>query len=98
MGGSALVGKTLADPVAGRLQRVFGVSQLKVDPAFTTGSNLPQARVTLRQNVTDQVTFTCVTALDDPNTQIIRIEWAFNRRWSAVAVRDQNGMVGIKLF
>ncbi len=98
MGESALVSKTLADPVAGQLQRVFGVSQLKVDPTFTSGSDLPSARVTLQQNVTDHVTFTYVTALDDPNTQIIRIEWAFNRRWSAVAARDQNGMVGIKLF
>ncbi len=98
MGESALLTKALADPVAGQLQRVFGVSQLKVDPTFTSGSDLPSARVTLQQNVTEHVTFTYVTALDDPNTQIIRIEWAFNRRWSAVAARDENGMVGIKLF
>src|SRR5689334_4236092 len=69
MGESAVVSKALADPVANRLQRVFGVSQLKIDPAFTSGSDLPQARVTLQQQVAQNITFTYVTALDDPNSQ-----------------------------
>jgi autotransporter translocation and assembly factor TamB len=98
MGESAVVSKALADPVANRLQRVFGVSQLKIDPAFTSGSDLPQARVTLQQQVAQNITFTYVTALDDPNSQTIRIEWAFNPRWSAVANRDENGMFSINLF
>jgi translocation and assembly module TamB len=98
MGESALVSKALADPVASRLQRVFGVNQLKVDPTFTSGSELPQARVTLQQQITNNVTFTYVTALNDPNTQIIRAEWAFNQQWSAIATRDQNGIFSINFF
>src|SRR4029077_9741876 len=47
MGESALVGRAIADPVASQLQRVFGVSQLKVDPTFTSGSELPTAQLTL---------------------------------------------------
>jgi autotransporter translocation and assembly factor TamB len=98
MGESALVAKTLADPVASRLQRVFGISQLKIDPSFTSGSNLPQARVTLQQQVTSNLTFTYITALDDPNAQIVRVEWAVSPQWSAVANRDQNGIFSISLF
>ena len=49
MGESALVGAAVANPVAGQLQRVFGVSQLKIDPTFVSGSELPQARLTLQQ-------------------------------------------------
>jgi translocation and assembly module TamB len=97
-GESAIVGKALADPVTNRLQRVFGVSQLKVDPTFTSGSQLPQARVTLQQQVAQNLLFTYVTALDDSNTQIIRIEWSLNSRWSAVANRDENGIVSINLL
>jgi hypothetical protein len=67
----AIVGKALADPLANRLQRVFGISQLKIDPAFTSGSDLPQAKVTLQQQVATNLTFTYVTALEDPNSQII---------------------------
>jgi translocation and assembly module TamB len=95
MGASALVGVAVADPVASRLQRVFGVSQLKIDPTFTSGSDLPQARVTLQQQVSTSVTFTYVTALDDPNTQIVRVEWALNQQWSALANRDENGIVSL---
>jgi translocation and assembly module TamB len=43
MGESAILSKALVDPVANRLQRVFGVTQLKIDPTFTSGSELPQA-------------------------------------------------------
>ena len=78
MGETAIVSKAIADPVASRLERVFGVSQLKIDPTFTSGSDLPQARVTLQQQVATNLVFTYVTALEDPNTQIVRIEWTFN--------------------
>jgi translocation and assembly module TamB len=98
MGESAIVSKALADPVSNRLERVFGISQLKIDPAFTSGSDLPQARVTLQQQVATNVTFTYVTALNGPNSQIVRVEWAFNPRWSAVANRDENGMFSINLL
>ena len=96
MGESFLVGKALADPVTNRLQRVFGVSQLKVDPTFASGSTLPQARLTLQQRVSSNITFTYVTALDQSNTQIIRIEWALNPQWSAIGTRDENGIVSIR--
>lgn len=98
MGESALVSKALAQPVASQLQRVFGVSQLKIDPTFTSGSELPQARLTLQQQVASNITFTYVTALNDPNTQIIRIEWAFNHDWSATTSRDENGIFSINIF
>jgi translocation and assembly module TamB len=98
MGESAIVSKAIADPVANRLERVFGVSQLKIDPTFTSGSDLPQARVTLQQQVATNITFTYVTALEDPNTQIVRIEWAFSRQWSAVANRDENGIFSVNFL
>ena len=97
MGESALVGKALADPVSGQLQRVFGVSQLKIDPAFTSGSELPTAHLTLQQQIASNLTFTYVTALDSSNTQTIRVEWALNRQWSAVAVRDENGVFSVNV-
>ena len=98
MGESAILSKAIADPVASRLQRVFGVSQLKIDPTFTSGSDLPQARVTLQQQVATNITFTYVTALEDPNMQIVRIEWAMNPQWSAMANRDENGIFSINFL
>ena len=98
MGESALLGTAVADPISSRLQRVFGVSQLKIDPTFTSGSDLPQAQVTLQQRVSDNITFTYVTALDDPNSTIIQMQMTLNQQWSALATRDQNGIFSINLL
>jgi translocation and assembly module TamB len=98
MGESALVSKAIADPVANQLQRVFGVSQFKIDPTFTSGSGLPTAQLTLQQQIASNLTFTYVTALNASNTQTIRIEWALNPQWSAVAMRDQNGIFSVNLL
>ena len=77
---------------------MFGVSQLKVDPTFTSGSELPTAQLTLQQRIANNLTFTYVTPLNSSNTQIIRVEWALNPRWSAVAMRDQNGIVSVNFI
>jgi hypothetical protein len=73
------------------------VSQIKIDPTFGGGSELPEARLTLQQHIASNVTFTYVTNVNDPNSQIIRVDWALNPRWSAIGIRDQNGIVSIKL-
>ena len=96
MGETALLSKALADPVSNRLQRVFGVTQLKIDPTFSGNADLPQAQLTLQQQVTSRVTLTYSRALDNPNGQLLRGEFALNRQWSATATRDQYGIFSIK--
>jgi translocation and assembly module TamB len=98
IGESAIVSKAVADPIASRLQRVFGVSQLSIDPTFASGSDLPQARVSLQQRISNNMTFTYVTAVNDPNSQIIRVQWDVNPQWSAIAYRDQNGIVSVRFL
>ncbi len=98
MGESAIVGKALADPVTNQLQRVFGVSQLKIDPAFTSGTQLPQAQMTLQQQIANNLTFTYVTALDNANATTIQAVWTLTPEWSAVATRDQNGIFSVNLL
>ena len=97
MGASALVGQALANPVAGRLQRFFGVSRIKIDPQLT-GVVSPQARLTLEQQITPDITFTYITNITRSNPQIIRIEWALNRQWSVVALREENGLFGMDFY
>jgi translocation and assembly module TamB len=97
MGESALLGRAVADPVAGRLQRVFGVSQLKIDPSFTSGTDTPNATLTLQQRVASNIMFTYVTGVSDANAQTIRVEWTLNQQWAATAMRDQNGIVSVNL-
>jgi translocation and assembly module TamB len=98
MGESAIVSQAVAAPIASRIQRVFGVNQLKIDPTFASGSSLPQARVTLQQQISPTIVFTYTTDLTQTTSQIIRVEWAFTPRFSAVATRDENGVVSLDFF
>ncbi len=98
MGESALLTGAIADPVASRLQRVFGVTQLKISPTFTTGTQLPTAALTLQQRVASNITFTYSSALNNSNAQTISVEFTLNPQWSAVAIRDENGIFSVNLL
>jgi translocation and assembly module TamB len=98
LGASALLGQVVSSPVSGRLQRFFGVSNVKINPQFTGVENNPQARLTLEQQVNRNVTFTYITNLASSNQQIVRIEWALDKNWSIIAVRDENGLFGMDIL
>ena len=95
LGASELVGQAIANPVAGRLQRFFGVSRLKIDPQLTGLTGSPQARLTIEQQITPEILFTYITDVSNTNTQLFRVEWAFNKNWSAILTRQESGYVGI---
>ena len=95
MGASALLGQAIANPVAGRLQRFFGVTRLKIDPSLTGVENNPQARLTLEQQITPNITFTYITNITNSNPLVVQVEWAVSRTWSVFAVREENGLFGL---
>ena len=97
MGESAILGRALADPVTNQLQRVFGVTQLKINPAFTSGSQVPGAQLTLKEQISNNITFTYVTGLNTANAETIQVLWTFTPRWSAEALRDYNGIFSVTL-
>ncbi len=98
MGASALLGQAIAAPVTGRLQRFFGVSSLRIDPTIPGIDANPQARLTLQQQVTPNVTFTYITSVTATNPQIVQVEWALDSKWSVVALREENGMTGMDFY
>jgi translocation and assembly module TamB len=98
MGESAILGQAVANPVASRVQRVFGLTQFKIDPSFQGSGGQPHARVTLQQKIASNLTFTYITDVTQTNNQIIRVEWAFTPKLSAVALRDYNGNVSLEFF
>ena len=92
---NSLLGQAIAAPISGRLQRFFGVSRLKIDPLLTGVNAVPQARLTLEQQISKDITLTYVTNLAQANQQLVKVEWNVNRNWSAVAIREENGVFGI---
>lgn len=98
MGESAVLGQAVANPLASRVQRVFGLTQFKIDPSFAGSNGQPTARVTLQQKIASNITFTYITDVSQTNSEIVRVEWDFTSRLSAVALRDFNGNVSLEFF
>jgi translocation and assembly module TamB len=92
---NSLLGQAVAAPVSSRLQRFFGVSRLKIDPQLMGANAQPQARLTIEQQISKDVTLTYITNLTQANQQLVRLEWDLNRRLSVVALREENGVFGI---
>lgn len=96
--GSALLGQVLSSPVSGRLQRFFGISKLRIDPTLPGVEYNPLARITLEQQVTPDITFTYITNITSANPQVVSVEWAWSKQWSAYASREENGEFGLQFF
>jgi translocation and assembly module TamB len=93
--GGGLLGEALSAQLSSRIQRFFGASRVKIDPTVTGVDNLPQARLTVEQQVSREITVTYITNLNRTQEQMVQLEWDFSSHWSAIAVRQDNGLFGI---
>ena len=92
-----VLGQAVSEQLSNSLQRFFGASRVKIDPTMTGLNNLPEARLTFEQQVSRDVNVTYVTNLNRTAEQIVRFQWDLSPKWSAIAVRDSNGLFGIDL-
>ncbi|MBV9265261.1 MAG: translocation/assembly module TamB domain-containing protein, partial [Acidobacteriaceae bacterium] len=83
MGESAILGQAVANPLASRVQRVFGLSQFKIDPSVAGSNGQPTARVTLQEKIANNITFTYITDVTQSNSEIVRVQWDLTPRFSA---------------
>jgi translocation and assembly module TamB len=98
VGASTLLGQAVANPVSGRLQRLFGVSKLSINPEITGPSNTAQATLTLQQQITPELSFTYIQDVTRANSEVIRVQWAINPQWTAVAQRDIYGEFDLDFY
>src|SRR6266850_1177933 len=94
---SALLSQAADAIVSSRMQRLFGVSRIKIDPQVGGLETNTLARVTLEQQVSDKVTLTYITNVTQSAQQIIQVEVHINKRVSVLGTRDQNGIIGFDL-
>ncbi len=93
---SAILSAALNATVSNRVQKLFGVSRIKIDPqGLTTETSSTQTgpAVTIEQQVKNDLTLTYTTNVAQASQQIIQVEYNVTRNVSIVAVRDQNGVV-----
>ena len=95
-----ILNEALNGTVSSRLQRLFGASNIKIDPQGLTTetnpiSNGPQ--ITIEQQFVNHVSLTYSTNVAQSSQQIIQGEYYFNRNVSVGGTRDQNGVVSFDL-
>jgi translocation and assembly module TamB len=93
---NVILGQALNSALNSRMQRLFGVTRVKVDPRIGGAENNPSgAKVTIEQQVANNITLTYVTDLSRSQQQIIQVEYNINRNVAVTAIRDQNGVVSL---
>jgi translocation and assembly module TamB len=94
---SALIlNQALNDTASSRFQRLFGASNIKIDPQGLSTETNPTARgpqVTIEQEFANNISLTYSTNVSQSSQQIIQGEYYFTRNVSVVGTRDQNGVV-----
>jgi len=96
LGASALLSEALSSQVTGRIQRLFGVSRIEIDPNVGAGYGTG-ARVTVEQQVTPDLMLTYVTNTAESQYRIIQFEWIVNEKVSLVGISDPNGIFGMEV-
>ena len=91
-----ILNQALNASVSSRFQRLFGASNIKIDPQGLTTETNPTGRgpqVSIEQEFANNLSLTYSTNVSQSSQQIIQGEYYFNRNLSVVGTRDQNGVV-----
>ncbi len=97
--GNAVIGAAINQLVANRVSRLFGVSAIRINPAVGGGPDYnPNARLTVEQQVSSNVTITYITNLSRSAQQVLELEYNIARDYTITAERDENGVVSFDLL
>jgi len=96
--GSLVLGEALNQVVTNRVSKLFGVSSIRINPALGGADNNPSARLTVQQQVSNNVTLTYITNLTQSAQQVIQFEYNINEQYTFQAIRDENGVVSFDLL
>ncbi len=97
LGASAILSQALSSQVSGRIQRLFGVSQISIDPNVGGPAATSSPRLTLVERPLANFTITYSTNTTNSLQRVIQAEWNLTDRLSVVGERDQNGVFGLEL-
>ncbi len=92
---SALLGGALNASVSSRVSKLFGASSVKIDPAFVGTLGNSSARITVEQQLSQQLTLTFATNVNESAQQLIQVQYQLNHNASLVATRDETGVFSI---
>jgi translocation and assembly module TamB len=92
---SALLGGALNATVSNRVEKLFGVGSVKIDPAFVGTLGNSSARITVQQQLSRQLTVTFATNVNQTAQQLIQLQYDLNRNMAIVMTRDESGVFSV---
>lgn len=92
---NAILGSALNAVVNSRVQKLFGISQVKIDPTANAAENPNAQLLTIEQQISNRVTITYRTNVTQAGNQVFSVEYSINPNVSLLAVRDQYGVFGL---
>jgi translocation and assembly module TamB len=92
---SALLGGALNATVSSKVEKLFGVGSVKIDPAFVGTLGNSSARITVQQQISRQITATFATNVNTSAQQLIQVQYDFKNNMSIVVTRDESGVFSI---
>lgn len=92
---SALLGGALNATVGSRVEKLFGVGSIKIDPAFVGTLGNSSARITIQEQISKQITATFATNVNTSAQQLIQVQYDLTQNSSIVVTRDESGVFSI---
>jgi translocation and assembly module TamB len=92
---SALLGGALNAAVGSRVQKLFGVGSVKIDPAFVGTLGNSSARITIQEQISKQIIATFATNVNTSAQQLIQVQYDLTHNSSIVVTRDESGVFSI---
>jgi translocation and assembly module TamB len=92
---SALLGGALNATVSNRVEKLFGVGSVKIDPAFVGTLGNSSARITVQEQISKQITATFATNVNSSAQQLIQVQYDLNHNNSIVVTRDESGVFSV---
>jgi len=95
-----ILSEALNATVSNRVQKLFGVSKIKIDPqGLSTETNPTRGpQVTIEQQISNMFTLTYSQNVSQASQQIIQGEYYLRKNVSIVGTRDQNGVVSFDVI
>jgi translocation and assembly module TamB len=88
----------IQDAVESRLRKITGFDRFQIDPYMTSSGSSSGPRLTVGKSLfSDKLYLTYSSNLGTSEDQFVRLEYIFNKNFSAVAERDELGHYGADL-
>ncbi len=96
--GGVLLSSALNQTMSSRVSKLFGSSSIRINPSVGGVENDPNARLTVEQQVSNDITLTYITNLARSAQEVIQFEYNINSEYTLTGMRDENGVVSFDLL